>query len=223
MRFEFTLNGLCPLLMNYRNIDFEDDLAAWIGDKANAGMSKPGDDRTPSWTWQGRVYTNGVKIAFPQDNIMSCLKAAGSKIPAKRGNYSKATQAFLMVTDEHCEFVGAKGEILCADYKKFTNEPFSRQRDLVTDLGFSLMTKNCVNPSTRKANVRVRPRFDRWAIRGMIDVRDTNQISPDRLREIFDVAGNMIGLGDWRPGPGPRITPGPYGRFEAKLRQLKLH
>lgn len=217
--YDFTLTGDTPLLMNHNNIEFRDTLAEWIADKENVSKSKAGDDRTPPWSWHGRMYTDGLKVAMPQDNIMSCLKAAGAKIPTGKrgGNYKKATQSCLMISTLFCEFVGSEGEIKVENFMKFKGETFARQRDLATDLGFSLFVKAAsVNG---KSHTRVRPRFESWAIRGKIEILDTNEMPPAKMAEIFDVAGKMVGLGDWRPGVSK--SPGPYGRFLVELKPSK--
>ena len=57
--------------------------------------------------------------------------------------------------------------------------------------------------------MRCRPIFREWVTdaKGMLD---PNILDFEELVQIADTAGNLIGLGDWRPR---------YGRFEAAVRQ----
>lgn len=54
--------------------------------------------------------------------------------------------------------------------------------------------------------IRTRPRFDRWALDFIVEL-DTEQVSPDQLRQLLDTAGRIVSLGDRRPK---------FGRFEVK-------
>lgn len=53
----------------------------------------------------------------------------------------------------------------------------------------------------------MRPRFDRWSLSLHIVV-DTAQIDESRIREVFDMAGSRVGLGDFRPA-----RKGIFGKF----------
>ena len=48
----FELVGEMPLLMHWDNIEGGDTLKEWRQDPKNKNQSVPGDDRSPSWTWQ---------------------------------------------------------------------------------------------------------------------------------------------------------------------------
>lgn len=54
--------------------------------------------------------------------------------------------------------------------------------------------------------VRTRPLFEQWSAQTTINVENTI-VNPQRIVDWMNVAGSIIGLGDWRPQ---------HGRFEAK-------
>jgi len=40
-------------------------------------------------------------------------------------------------------------------------------------------------------------------------VFDEMEIAPSIMKELFDIAGRIVGIGDWRPA-----KKGPYGKFQ---------
>lgn len=59
-----------------------------------------------------------------------------------------------------------------------------------------------------KRCMRVRPKFAEWRLRFTMDF-DDRAIDRDQIETALRTAGNLIGLGDFRPEKG-----GPFGRFE---------
>lgn len=55
---------------------------------------------------------------------------------------------------------------------------------------------------------RTRPQFNDWRTQATVYV-DTDVLDVDDLRDIVDIAGRLVGLGNWRPR---------YGRFEGELK-----
>ena len=66
-----------------------------------------------------------------------------------------------------------------------------------------------VIPSTGGRVMAHRPRFDKWSLGFSIEV-DEDLFSERIARELVDIAGKRIGLGDFRPA-----RRGPFGRFVA--------
>jgi hypothetical protein len=64
-----------------------------------------------------------------------------------------------------------------------------------------------VNPSTKGRVLRKRPCFNEWGLSFRLIV-DEEEMPIETLKEIFDVAGRNVGIGDFRPAKG-----GPFGRF----------
>lgn len=69
---------------------------------------------------------------------------------------------------------------------------------------FALMKSVVVQ---RARTIRTRPRFTTWAV-SAVGRYDDSVISLEELRTVASTAGNMIGLGDYRPR---------YGRFTAQV------
>jgi hypothetical protein len=64
-----------------------------------------------------------------------------------------------------------------------------------------------VIPSTGGRIMAYRPRFEQWKLSFTIEY-DQDMFSDSTLRELVDLAGKRIGLGDFRPS-----RKGPFGRF----------
>jgi hypothetical protein len=64
------------------------------------------------------------------------------------------------------------------------------------------------NPNGGEAVCIVRPRFDEWAFDLTLSV-DQSQVSLAVIRELVDIAGSRVGLGDFRPK-----CKGTFGRFK---------
>jgi hypothetical protein len=212
MQYEFTLRGVMPLLMHSDNILAADELSAWRADPKNKSVSVPGDDRSPAWTWQSYLYHDGEHLAMPAECIMACLKSAGAKISAKRGSFKAMTQSGLLIATDNCEFTSGGKPIRMGDILKFKESVFPKHIEAVRKLGFDLLVKRA--KIAQKKHVRVRPMFADWQVKGIITVTEP-AITSDVLEQLFEIAGRLVGLGDWRPSAP--TSPGPYGMFSSSL------
>lgn len=211
MKVRFTLTGVMPLLMHPDDVEASDMLSEWRKDPANKNMSTPGDDRSPPWTWQTNLYSDGINVTIPSANLMVALRQAGTQlILKKQKTYKEISQSGLLIPTEYLEFCCDGKQIAMADVTTLRDLPFAKQAEAVQSLGFKLFVKRAKIGQSK--HVRVRPRFDRWSLSGSIQIL-VPEISYDILGKLFDLAGR-VGLCDWRPGCK---TPGPYGMFEAKL------
>lgn len=68
-------------------------------------------------------------------------------------------------------------------------------------------SRSVVIPSTGGRIMCHRPRFDEWKLSLTLDVDDT-MFAEAVVRELVDLAGSRIGVGDFRPA-----RRGPFGRF----------
>ena len=91
---------------------------------------------------------------------------------------------------------------------------FTQQADAVRKLGFRLFAKRAKIGTSK--HIRVRPRFDQWAVSGDIETI-APELTLEVVRQLFNLAGR-VGLCDWRPGCK---TPGPFGMFSATVEQVK--
>lgn len=214
--FSFELTGVTPLLFHADDIDGSDLLQAWRKHPDNKGKSVAGDDRSPPWTWFTYLYSDGEHLCMPSANIMTAIRQAAAKIIMKKQTtFKAASQSGLMILDELCEFHGPKGQVRYADLLKFKEEGFATHSERVKALGFRLDCKRA--PVGSSKHIRVRARFDDWTVKGTVEVTD-DTITPAILTQMFDLAGKYSGLGDWRPS-SPK-SPGPFGRFSAKLKEI---
>lgn len=215
--YRFELTGDTPAIMHADNIELGDMLKEFRDHPDNKKSGVAGDDRSPAWSWQTYLYTDGEKVVVPQDNLMSCLRKAGAGLTIKGSKtFKQVTQSGMAIPDDYCEFEGAKGPIYMEDIEQLRPLSFREQSEQAKELGFRLFCKRAKVGTTK--HVRVRPTFDQWKIAGKLVVFD-DLLSFSVLNQIFQIAGNSVGLFDWRPSSDK--SPGPYGRFSAKLTPVK--
>lgn len=215
MRYAFELTGQTSLIMHADDVEQSDELSAWRKDPKNKSTSVAGDDRSPAWSWQTYLYHNAGVVGMPQECIMAALRFAGAKIPGQgRSTMKSLSQSGLVITSSFCKFTQSGREVKIADLVKFRNEPFAAQKKAVGALGFGLLVKRAAVGTSK--HVRVRPIFDAWGVSGELDVLDP-AITEPVLKQMFEIAGNLAGLGDWRPSAPKK--PGPYGMFTASIRK----
>lgn len=218
-RYQIEVTGVQPLLMHYDNIEWADEMEKWKNDKDNKKSSKAGDDRTPAWRWIGNLYHDGSVVIMPAENIMRSLMEGGAMVLVPGGRSGKTfkaqTQSGIMPT--------AAGWPVLIDGKPISFEPinalvgnkdFDAQKERALASGFELFLKRAKIGSSK--HIRVRPKFDKWSLRGELIVTD-EQITTAVLKDIFECAGTYKGLGDWRPGSR---TPGMFGVFEAAVKEI---
>lgn len=207
------ITGLTPLLMHADDIEWSDKMDAWKASAANKKASKAGDDRSPAYRWIGYAYNDGQHLVMPSDNLMTCLREGGAMVPvpgSKNGKTFKAqSQSGIQMHDAS---VPIEPHIAWADVAALMEEAdFNSHKSAAERLGFSLFVKRAKVGQTK--HVRVRPRFDQWALTVRLTVVDA-QITRAVLSDMFAYAGRYKGLGDWRPGSK---TPGTFGMFSAEV------
>lgn len=219
--YKFTLNWLSKLFMHHDNLDGATEVQNWWRDPKNKGISVKGDDRSPAWTWKTYLYINPdtLKIAIPSANLQSCLAAAGTHFSSGRSSLKKTVAAGVLVKDEYLRFT-VKGKEISSEpiitTKEGCSNDFDAHKSLAARLGFALHAKRAKIPGGKK-NVRVRPVFENWQVTGQVETM-LNDITTPILRDLFTLAGQRIGLGDWRPGSP--CSPGQYGRFTAIVEEI---
>lgn len=215
--YKFELTGITPAIMHADDIEQTDMLKEFRNHPDNKKSGVAGDDRSPAWSWQTYLYTDGQKVVAPQDNIMSCLRKAGCSVGISgKKTFKQLTQSGMGILNDYCEFEGGKGEIFMEDIDELRPLSFREQSERAKDLGFRLFCKRAKVGTSK--HVRVRPTFDDWKIRGQLEVFD-ELLTFAAIKQIFDIAGNAVGLFDWRPSS--EKSPGPYGRFTAKVTPVK--
>ena len=213
-----TLKGETPLVMHADNIEWADQMEDWKNDPANKAVSKAGEDRTPPWRWIGCLNyddpMSGV-VTIPTDYIMSCVMSAAAQVPTGKGkgSFKALSQSGIVCPDFHWPLLVGGKTIAMRDIQALIKlKTFREHMNAVKDLGFTLLVKRARVGKAK--HVRVRPRFDNWSTVGTMVILN-EQITERVLGQIFEIAGRLKGLGDWRPGAPS--SPGPWGTFTAKI------
>ena len=221
-RYHITLNGMSPLLLHRDNIRFNEAIAAWRSNPANKEHQEKGDDRSPAWTWIGCLYHDDEFITMNADNMATCIREGGAKVPTGLGRgkdqtYKKLSQSGIVMDKAEFDLLVNGNKVPIAPIKDLIGElDFSKHQRVAEELGFELFVKRVrINRGTK--HVRVRPLFRDWAIDGTITVLDEEmfKLSEDVLNKIFLQAGAFVGIGDWRPGS--TTCPGFYGKFTTNI------
>lgn len=216
--YEVTLTGESPLLLHRDNIQWCEAMKRWAQDPDNKKLSVAGDDRTPAHRWIGCLYVNAGLLVIDSDNLMTVLREGGAKCPAGRGNktFKRETQSGIVVNEIGWPIMIDGSAISFSDIEPLqTEDDFEKHCETASKLGFSLFVKRARIGNAK--HVRVRPRFDRWAVSGTLTVLD-DSITTDVLQRILTHAGAYAGVGDWRPS-SPK-SPGPFGRFTATIKEI---
>jgi len=214
---DFELTGATPILMHRDNVEASDLLSEWRSAPENKNLSVAGDDRSPPWTWQTYLYEDGERLILPSECLMRCLRSAGAQITmkGKKGKtFKEVSQSGMVVPTENMEFLNDGHPVLMVDVNRLRGLPFKEQADGARDLGFRLFVKRARIGQAK--HVRVRARFDKWVVRGTMNVF-VPEITMEVLDTMFVLAGR-IGLLDWRPGSK---SPGPWGMYTTTLKMRK--
>ena len=220
-QYKVELIGLTPLLMHRDNLIFEEKKIAWRKAPANKELSTKGDDRSPAWTWLGYLYHDTQVVGISSDNVMTMLREGGARVANKgKETYKKQTQAGILIDTQQWD-ICVPGHT-SIDVKQFnqllTEDDFTKHIAAAETLGFELLVKRAKIGSAK--HIRVRPLFRNWTAHGTLTVIDEkiSGLQKEILQKIFDVAGALVGLGDWRPS-SPKSS-GTFGKFSAKLMRL---
>lgn len=217
-KYLVTLTGETPLILHNDNISWADQMKAWSSDPANRGASTPGDDRTPAFRWMGCLYSSGGVLTVPADNLMTVIREGGKRCPTGKGQttFKSQTQSGLVVNEADWAILVDGEPIPVAPILAAKAESnFLKHEALAESLGFVLFSKRAKIGTAK--HLRVRPRFDRWSLKGSITVFD-DMITGPVLQNILTFAGAYAGLGDWRPS-SPK-SPGPFGKFTAVIEEV---
>jgi hypothetical protein len=216
--YEITIEGRSPLLMHHDDLDWSDQMAAWLLVGNNKISSKAGDDRAPAWKWIGSLYHDDQFVGLDQECIMRCLMDGGAAVPDPKSNSSKKTlksetQSGIIPIDTLWPLtIDGRNVEFGPIAKMVKQDDFAKHQLFARQAGFELWAKRATIGASK--HVRVRPRFDKWQVRGKLEVVE-ERLTLEVLQRILDYCGHYKGLGDWRPGSPKR--PGPFGRFSARI------
>lgn len=192
MEYELEIIGTAPMLMHSARLSNPMDPVARELKKVTSKRNKSEEDygQAARLEFMGSLYFDAqVGPYIPGPNILRCLVDAGRK--RKLG--TKVTAGVFI-----------KNEVNALAYTG------PRDQDgLWRDENFRSQVSAKVGMSRV---MRTRPRFAEWATSATLIV-DPEVMDTDDLAQVVQIAGSMIGLGDWRPT---------YGRFEATLTPLDV-
>jgi len=217
-QYNITLEGLSPLLMHNDNLAFNEKIKAWQKDPENKAHTIAGDDRTPPWTWIGYLYHDGKHIGMAGDNIMTMLREGGVKVKTGNGKetYKKQTQSGIILDQQQFQLFANGGQPVAIDKIKplIGNLKFSDHIEVAESLGFELLIKRA--KVGRSKHIRVRPLFREWVLQGSLTVLDPELtgLTKETLTTIFNQAGALCGIGDWRPSSP---SSGVFGKFKPEI------
>lgn len=223
--YEFEIRGLTPLLMHADSIEGADIIKEWRDNPQNKGLQRPGDDRSPAWGWMYSLYLDAKqeKICMPAVNVTTALMKAGSYLSAGKGKTLKRSAAAgLMIPDEYLPFQANGKSVSFADLSgnKLPQEvdprSFEKLKAVAAKHHIMLWSKRAKIGQAK--HIRVRPRFESWSVSGRIEIL-LPEFTADVVKQLFEIAGRRVGLGDWRPD-SPK-SPGPFGQFETKIKAAK--
>lgn len=179
--------GTTPMLQNRMSEETLENIRTKAKKpKSSATARTPREDAAP------KAYVDGEGQAYvPTENLLACLIGAGSfvRLEGKRQvSSAKSTTlpGFLTLEEMHLPL-----------FAPGSSEPATWEVDMRAGR----------NPNGGEAVCLCRPRFDRWAFK-VTALVDTREVNPNLVRQIFDIAGKRIGLGDFRPA-----RKGMFGQF----------
>lgn len=219
-RYGFIFTGKYSLLMHSDNIAWAEQIKKFRNSPEGKKESVPGDDRSPAWTWIGSLYSDDKNVTMQSENVMKCMMKGAASVGTGKGQktFKAQSQSGCMCESPTLEFTVGGKQIPMGSIKGLIgNKDFDEHLRLVQALGFNLDVRRVVLGKGNSRNIRVRPLFTNWVVRGSLLVTD-EALTIDVLRSIWEYSGRCIGLCDWRPGGK---TPGPYGTFNAVIEELK--
>lgn len=203
--FRIQLTGTAPLLMhNSRLADPLDSAAKALAKKTGKKTGKTDDDHREIARLEhlGGLYYDDIAGPYvPSDNIWRAL-------------YDSATKRRLGKIVKECVVFDASPDHPNPDGINPLRYNGPRDTDgLWKDENFRYTVSAIVS---RKRIMRTRPKFPEWSVEayGILDPGGPNSptgLDWEKFVEIARVAGEIVGLGDWRPK---------YGRFVATVERV---
>lgn len=175
------IEGVSPLLCNR----FTDEAALKVSGGTSSAINS-GKRGTPREQAQPKLYASEAgKPVIPGANVLACIVCAGEHIKAGRSKLSTKKTSLIPAGIAVLE-------------PELALSPATWEVD----------SRPVVIPATGGRVICHRPRFDQWALALTLEV-DAELFSETLVRELLDIAGKRIGLGDFRPA-----RRGPFGRFK---------
>lgn len=187
MQISVVIVGVSPLLCNR----FTD--AAALAVSGGTSQVLQGQKPLPRQQAEAKLYTDSKgRPVVPGVNLMRSIVNAGSFI--KSGKSKLSTQRSSLVP------AGVSVQEI--------------ELPIGPSAKWEVDSRSVVIPSTGGRIMAHRPRFDEWRLSFSLEIDET-LFSEALVRELVDIAGKRIGLGDFRPE-----RKGPFGRFRVDVWKL---
>jgi hypothetical protein len=190
MKFRLSVTGETPLLMHNARLSDPLDEFALKMKRVSGKRKKTEDDHREMGDLEflgGIYHDDQLGPYIPAQNFERCLIDAAKKV--KLGSQLKPA---MVITTEVNPLA------------------YSGPRDLEG----LMKDENFRHRASAKVGMqrimRVRPHFREWSTYTVGEL-DTEQLDLVQLKQIVEIAGKMIGLGDWRPR---------FGRFTGSVEQV---
>jgi hypothetical protein len=210
-KFKIEVAGLTPLLMhNGRTVNPVDPATKEIENAHKAYQNNKTEEnfyaRARAEFMAGLYYhkQGGTVIGpyWPSDNLHTAIKKAGAKVKRGRSTLKNPVAAAVMWDSE----------INPLSYSAVGGGTAPRDaEDLWEDENYRFIKAAKVGQSKV---MRTRPIFRDWKFDATGKL-DTEILDLDDLVAVVRTAGQLVGLGDWRPEKG-----GTYGRFVAQVSDM---
>ena len=174
--YDVEITGIAPMLQN--NVGGSEGVGNVPRNpkRGVAGIKDNPDE------WERKVYRSNGHLGHPGAAIESALiKAARDFKADKRRTMVEMVKASMFVNEQFID-LGVK------------------KPDCVN-------RASAVNPNTKGRGFIYRPQFNAgWKGKFSLTVRNSDIIPVERIKEILEHAGRMVGIGDWRPKFGRFIV-----------------
>ena len=172
------ISGTTPLLCN----KFTDkSMEPKGGNKSHPG----GDKGSPHEQAEAKLYGDASNPYVPGPNMFRSIVDGGTFFKVGKSKVTTMKNSMIVSSVEMVEL----------------------ELPLVHKDPWTVDSRSVVNPATRGRMMCHRPKFNDWQLNFTLVVDET-EFNTKLLREVVDMAGRKIGLGDYRPD-----RKGPFGRY----------
>jgi len=140
--------------------------------------------------WEASLYMKGGVVVLPGENLHRALNEG-----ARKRKLGKAVNSGAFVADDYPELFYSGPKIQVSKTDQFPSDEL--------DVFYPAHSFTTLVRVQKNTTPRTRPIFHDWEVSLSIDY-DEDVLDRESIIESFEIAGRMIGLGDWRPR---------YGRF----------
>jgi len=153
---------------------------------AETSKARKTGTETPDTKAEAKLYQNNGVLYQPATHLQGCLVEAGKNLKVMGKGTARAT---------YSKIAGYAIEV----------DPFEIVHKKTDWEKFSVLA---VNPTTKGRNMLHRPMFRQWELDFEVTFDET-EISQEIVKELLDIGGRIVGIGDWRPAKKGR-----FGKFQ---------